>query len=171
MENDENAIQFFKGHLLFTTIKADVVSPWLFYYILSYLCNAQLLWNLWEIWFIYYHAQFPFLHHIWNFHPNSRVAHKQGLFLKMAVIYQEIQWSSKHRPIHDRWKLQISHLGEVRIFGKSFYSFSIVENIGNPLVLASLDLKCCVQFKFGTMVKNPPAGDTKDSVSKPGLGR
>ena len=89
----------------------------------------------------------------------------------MAIIYQEIQWSSKHRPIHDRWKLQISHLGEVRIFGKSFYSFSIVENIGNPLVLASLDLKCCVQFKFGTMVKNPPAGDTKDSVSKPGLGR
>ena len=32
---------------------------------------------------------------------------------------------------------------------------------GNPLVLASLDLKCCVQFKFATVVKNPPVGGTR----------
>lgn len=143
----------FKGHLLFRTTKADVVSPWfvfiifLSYYVMPNFCEISP-----EIWFIHYHAQFPFLHHIWNFHPNSRVAHKQGLFLK-TVVTRKHNGSSKHRPIHDRWKLQLSHLAEILIFGKSFYSFSIVENIGNPLVLASLDLKCCVKFKFATVVK------------------
>ena len=94
------------------------------------------------------------------------------IFENGSLVTRKHNGSSKHRPIHDRWKLQISHLAEVLIFGKSFYySFSIVENIENSSVLASLDLKCCVQFKFGSVVKNPPAGETRDSVSIPGLGR
>lgn len=31
-------------------------------------------------------------------------------------------------PIHDRWKLQVSHLAEILIFGMSFNLLIIVEN-------------------------------------------
>lgn len=44
-------------------------------------------------------------------------------------------------PIHDRWKLQVSHLAEILIFGMSFNLLIIVENIGNILVLAFLESK------------------------------
>lgn len=113
----------FKGHLLFTTMKGmlwvcDCCITFFLAYVMSVL--VHLLWTLWEIWFISYCVHFPFSQHIWNFHPNLLIALKtRCIFKSGSSITRNTMTIANMKPVNDRWKLQISHLAEVLIFGMS----------------------------------------------------
>lgn len=83
LEHDWNVTEFFKRPLLFAGRKADIVSPWWFYYIISCIHNvhvsASSLRNLIHILLCTF---FYFSQKIWNFHHNSHVAHKAGFIFR-----------------------------------------------------------------------------------------
>lgn len=146
----EVATQFFKGYLLLASRKADIVSPWWFYYILSCTHNihvsASSLGNLIRISLCRF---FLFLRKSGIFITIHLQHTKQGLFLEVEVQlpgHTMTITTTKH--IIDRQKWQISHLAKVLVFGMSFNLLIIVEKMWNLSGLAFPESQCCCVYLY-----------------------
>lgn len=146
------ATQFFKGHLLLATRKADIVSPSLFYYILSCMHNVHVsASSLGNLIYILLCTFCLFLSESGIFITINTQHTKQVLFSEVEVqLPGNTMTIASIKPINDKQKWQISHLAEVLVFGMSFSLLIIIEKnresfrLGFPGVTVLCLLLFCV---------------------------